>query len=160
MNVCVVSPYWGQNMNILIHYPVSCVYLHSNVRPSLCTVWTTAYLTLPWLSCSTQGSFTMTAPRSLAVCQWRGVGISLQIKELNNSVSEDGSLKPSSGWRQNISLFMLWWFCIFGATQQSTERVHPDLDWGKEFKWGAKHQSCTVTPLPCLSLFQHTLGGR
>lgn len=39
------------------------------------TVWTTAYLTRPWLSCSTHGSLMISAPRSFAVCQWGGVGI-------------------------------------------------------------------------------------
>lgn len=74
----------------------------------------------------------------------------------------DGSWKPSSGWRLNIFLYVLWYnalcnqevleqrhcgFCIYVAAQGPTERVYlnlqSDLGWGEQFKWSA-NQSCTA----------------
>lgn len=148
----------------------------SNVRHSLRTVWTTAYLTLPWLSCSTQGSLTTTAPRSFAVCQCSGV-FSWDIQEHNNSFSVWRRLLEALQWPETEYLpvhaviycfmYLRWCYCRslckvsgdFVATWRSTERVYPDLqsdlDWSKEFKWATKHQSCTVTTPACLPLFQH-----
>lgn len=79
----------------------------------------------------------------------------------------DSSWKPSSGWRQNVFLYVPWFnasrdqkmllliseqrqwgFCIYVAARRPTEKVYLNLQsglgWGEEFKWST-HQSRTVT---------------
>lgn len=159
MSVCVVSPYCRPNIEprTINHWQfivpqgshIVCVTLSR-------TVCTTAHLTLPRPSCSTQGSLTMTAPRSFAVCQQRGHWVQLG----NAATYHTWSLSVCSA---QLLEALQWWRTEHLSTPCTLWTVSCSVDpparpWLK-WSWGWHQGWTSAEPVTiwCLPLFQHTL---